>query len=278
MAKKTDVSERQIVLIGGESGGGKSFFISNIPNALIYDTDIGGGAAYLDARIRRNGSMRVDVASYGDVKADIRARNQSGELKKFSTVVIDHLTVLQQEAAIRHNPSLGQDYGRANEAATKEWRQLREFIRNMDFNLVCTLHLKAKYENDKPVGFQSDAAKNIDADFGIVLHLKKKPGGGYPSMASVQKWRRDPEDPLGPVPTTFPFVFEEFCKIAATDLKGERGDVAVASPELLAEYKAILSKVNVDPKILDRWSKVDAEDLNAKQVQERIDYCKKLVG
>lgn len=274
---KTEQKERVIVLIGGDSGCGKSFFIANIPDALIYDTDIGGGAAYLETRIKKNDSMRVEVASFREIKDDIRNRSQSGELKKFKTVVIDHVTGLHQEAVLRHNPGLARDFGNSNEAATKEWRQLREFVRNMDFNLVCTEHLKDRYENDKVTGQKSDAAKNIDADFSIVLHLKRK-AAGFPSMANVSKWRRDPDDPRGPVPAQFDFTFEKFCELTGTTMRGERVELAMATPEQITEYKRLLGTVQVDAKVLEKWSKADVEDLNAKQIQERIDYCKKLVA
>lgn len=273
---KKEKTDREIVLLGGDSGGGKSYFVANIPEALIYDTDIGGGLAYLDERIKRNGSTRIEVSSFADIKADIRARSQSGEIKKYKTVAIDHLTGLHQEAVLRHNPNLVSDFGRSGEAATREWRQVREMCKNMDFNLVCVSHLKAKYEDEKKMGVLSDGAKNLEGDFSIVLHLKRQ--AKYPSLAVVYKWRRDPEDARGPVPQVFPFTIDDFCKIACTDLKGARVELVTSTPEQLAEYKALLAKVQIDPKILEKWSKVEAEDMSSKQLQERIEFIKKTIG
>lgn len=237
--------ERVIALWAGESGTGKSFAVANLRNALIFDTDIGGGLAYLDARIKRNGSERVEVGSYLDVMEHLqKRRRQMGEI---TTLAFDHLTTLQQESVLRHNPQALDDFGRSYDKATREWRKLREFVRQGDFHLVCTAHLKSKYVNNKVAGITSDASKNIEADFTMVLYLEK--GNSYPSTARVMKWRRDPEDERGVVPSSFPFTLEKFVELHGCPLEGERHEVALATPEQLAELRNLLSIV----KVPDDW-------------------------
>jgi len=71
---QVELDERIICLLAGESGSGKTFFIANLKDAIIYDSDLGGGSAYLKARIERNGSEREEVTSYFDVLNDIKKR------------------------------------------------------------------------------------------------------------------------------------------------------------------------------------------------------------
>ena len=257
MSEKPD---RITMLVAGASGDGKSFWVANLPKCLIYDTDIGGGLAYAESRIVRNGSERIEVGSYPEVLADLRQRDQAGTLGKWYTVAIDHVTALQQEANLRHNQKLERDYGRANEVATKEWRQIREFVRRKDFNLICTGHIKGKWEKEEQIGLQIDGAKNMEGDVSIVLHLRRK-ATGYPSMAVVQKWRRDPEDPRGLIPKTFDFSLDEFVKVNGTNaLTRVREPVKLATPEQLEEINRILEIVKLDQVAVEKlWKKNGAE-------------------
>lgn len=262
-AKKTPPvkPERLIVLIAGESGTGKSFWVANLKNALIFDTDLGGGLAYLDARIARNGSERIEVGSYPEVMAAIEQRRKTGELRKYNWIGIDHLTTLQQEAVLRHNPTGGEDYGKSYDRATREWRKIRQLVRVGDFNLVCTAHLKSKYEKQQVVGITADASKNIGADMMIVLHLKRRPDGAYPSTAHVEKWRRDPDDPRGQVPSTFPFTLEKVIEMHGQPLDAERAEVPMATADQVAAIRDLVSVVKIDEAVVERWfKKAGAED------------------
>ena len=264
-------SERVIMLLAGESGSGKSFFIANLKNALIFDTDIGGGLAYADARIRRNGSQRIEVSSYLDILDEITKRNTA--LDGITTLAIDHLSSLQQEANLRHNPKMESDYGKANEKATKEWRKIRELVRNRDFNLICTAHQKAKYEANQIVGQTTDASKNIEADMSIVIYLHKPANNQPPSLARVQKWRRDPEDDRGLVPGTFLFTMDEFLKIHGLTMDGKRHEVSMAKPEQIAELTRLLEIVKLPEGVTDKWlSKAKAESW-AELTEETIVKC-----
>ena len=241
--------ERVILLVAGESGTGKSFWAASLKNALIFDTDIGGGLSYLDARIARNGSERIEAGSYLEVMEEIQKRRRAGSLKNFVSIGIDHLTTLQQEAVLRHNPNNAEDFGKSYDKATREWRKIREMVRTGDFNLVCTAHLKGKYERlggkSELVGQTTDASKNIEADMMMVLYLKKRADGGYPSLATVAKWRRDPEDARGAVPREFPFTMEKFLEIHGFSMEGEREEIEMASAEQVAELKGLLETVKM---------------------------------
>jgi hypothetical protein len=230
---KADNPDRVIALITGDSGTGKSYFVGSMKNALIYDTDLGGGLAYMDERISANGSERVELYRYPDILADLRSRAASGSLPP--NVVIDHVTVLQQEAVGRHNPTHEADFGRSGAKANGEWRQIREFIRTFDCNLWVVSHQKVEFEKDKAVGKIADGAKNIEGDMHIVLRLtKQREGKSFPAMADVLKWRRLPEDPRGPVPDKFPFTLEGFEKINGTAYTKERAKIELAKPESVA--------------------------------------------
>jgi ABC-type dipeptide/oligopeptide/nickel transport system ATPase component len=276
-------AERVIALIAGESGTGKSLWVASLKNALIIDTDLGGGLAAYDARIARNGSERHEMGSYLDVIDLIGRKRRAGELKRFTTLAIDHLTALQQEAVLRHNPSMVKDFGTSGDKAAKEWRKIRELVRVGDFNLVCTAHLKGKWADEKIVGVTTDASKNVEADMMIVLYLQKHadgsmPTAGRPSVARVSKWRRDPDDTRGPVPREFPFTMDEFIRIHGWPMEGERVEVPMASEEQVKELKGLLDVVKVPEETTTAWlkkAKVESfEDMTAETIGKCIDHLR----
>lgn len=209
---------RTIALICGPSGSGKSFFCANLPKALIYDTDIGGGLSYADKRIKNNGSIRVECSTYEEILSDLKSRNSRGELDSINTLVIDHLTIAHQSSIEKWNPDFKKDYGRSVNLSSREWLKIREYVRNFDFNLICTSHLKALYKNEVQVGWTADASKNVEADFGIIVHLSRKDYTGTPT-AKIRKVRIDPDE-AGDLPEdgTFEFNVENFIRIFRLDM------------------------------------------------------------
>lgn len=280
MAKKAEeTSDRVIMLAAGESGSGKSFWVANLKNALIFDTDIGGGLTYADERITRNGSERIEVGSYLEVIEEMNKRKKNLDI---TTLAIDHLSTLHQEAVLRYNPTLIKDFGSAADKAAKEWRKIRELVRWGDYNLVCTAHLKGKWENDKAIGEQADAAKKIEGDFHVVLHVHNTGGNVYPKNAEVMKWRRDPEDKRGKVPAIFPFTMEEFLKIHGASMEGKRHEILMATPEQISELNRLLGVVKLPEGTAEKWlAKAKAEsfeEMTQEIIVKCIDYARKLVA
>lgn len=282
---KADNKDRIIALVEGDSGCGKSFFMACLKNAVIYDVDLGGGLAEYDERIKKNGSERVELASFSEILADIRERLRTKRLKE--TIVIDHVTGLHQESLLRHNPNQDSDYGRSGNKATYEWRQIREFCRTFDTNLFTVAHLKAEYEKDKQVGKIADGAKNIEGDMHIVLRLESlkddKGRKRYPSTAHVIKWRRDPEDSRGLPPESFKFILAEFEKIHGADYQRERKAVELAKPESIAALNQILSLMDkavseeLSGKILKAAGVDSFEFLTEEQVKKSIEIVEKKI-
>ena len=265
------MKERIIALIGGESGSGKSFFACQFPRAVIYDTDLGGGAAYLDDQIAANQSIRVEVASYAAILADLRGRANQGQLP--DTVVIDHLTNLHQVAVLRANPTLVADYGRGASKATAEWRHVREFARTVDCHLICTAHLKGDWAGDKQIGWRIDAGKNIEADFHLVLRLAPRVDH-WPARAHVQKWRRHPADPRGVIPESFDLDMENFLAInGPISSAGPPGrGIRLASPAQVERITSLLAKLKMPPSWaeqcfakagVDKWEEISEEHIIA---------------
>jgi hypothetical protein len=278
---KTDHKDRIIAHIEGDSGSGKSFFMACLKNAVIYDIDLGGGLAAYDERIKRNGSERVELSSYGEILADIKQRLRAGKLKE--TIGLDHVTGLQQESLLRHNPNQDSDYGRSGNKATYEWRQIREFCRTFDTNLITVSHLKAEYEKDKQVGKIADGPKNIEGDMHIVLKLESlkddKGRKRYPATAHVIKWRRDPEDERGPVPESFKFTLEEFEKIHGANYKREREKVVLAKPESIEALNKVLSLLDKEKaaELTAKWIKAVGVESFDFMTEEQIEKCQDVV-
>jgi len=281
---QVELDERIICLLAGESGSGKTFFIANLKDAIIYDSDLGGGSAYLKARIERNGSEREEVTSYFDVLNDIKKRVAEKRLKK--NVVIDHATNLHQDAILRYNPSGEADFGRAGNRGTQDWRRIRALVKTLDCNLFVVAHTKGEWVEQKEVGKTADAAKNIEGDMQIVLYLKRPGGPGskmqptteVPSTAQVVKWRRDPEDPRGMVPLTFPFTMQTFLSIAGKGMERELKNVELATAEMVDAAKKCVTDNKIDEEVLAKWfKKIGASDFDTaskEQVQKFIEYYK----
>jgi hypothetical protein len=278
---KADKADRIIALVEGDSGAGKSFFVGSIKNALIYDTDLGGGLAYLEERISKNGSERVELSSYRDILADLRRRAQAGTLPQ--SVVIDHVTQLHQEAVMRHNPTQEADFGRGGNKATYEWRQLREFIRTFDCNLFCVSHLKGKWEKGAEISKEADGAKNIEGDMHIVLKIDAhKDGQGrkkYPSQAIVLKWRRDPEDKRGPVPDSFLFTLAEFEKLHGLEYQRKRDSVELAKPKSIEDLTRVLEFLGPErsAELRSKWFSAAAVEKFEEMTEDQIQNCIKFV-
>lgn len=282
---KTDNKDRIIALVEGDSGCGKSFFMACLKNAVIYDVDLGGGLAEYEERIKKNGSERVELSSFGDILTDIRQRLREGKLKE--TIVIDHVTGLHQEALLRHNPNQDSDYGRSGNKATYEWRAIREFARTFDCNLLIVAHMKAEYEKDKQIGKIADGAKNIEGDMHIVLRLESlkddKGRKRYPATAHVIKWRRDPADPRGLPPEAFKFTLEEFEKIHGADYKREREKVVLAKKETLESLNQTLSLMDKEKasELSGKWLKAagveSLEFMSEDQATKCVEMVKKLL-
>lgn len=276
-----DKKDRIIALVSADSGCGKSFFLACLKNALIYDTDLGGGLTEYDERIKRNGSERVQLYSFEDILADLRQRLREGRLKE--TICIDHITQLNQEALLRHNPNQDADYGRAGNKATFEWRKLREFIRTFDCNLFVVSHLKAEYYKDKQVGKIADGAKNIEGDMHIYLMLEAtkddKGRKKYPSTAHVIKWRRDPDDARGLPPESFRFTLEEFEKIHAADYKRQREKVVLAKPESIEALNKVLALMDkeVSAEMTAKWLKAAGVESFEFMSEDQVSKCQEFV-
>lgn len=282
-AKKNQPADRMIALIVAPSGAGKTLFGVNIGDAIHYDSDIGGGATYAKARIKANGSDLVTVNNYPELLADLRRRTAQGKLKK--NIIIDHVTSLHQEAVLRHNPEMLDDFGRSGNKATAEWRKIREFAKTFDCNLYAFAHVKGKWKDQKLVGETADGAKNIEGDVSVVLHVypQEDQNGNqiFPSIAKVKKWRRLPDDPRGAVPPQFPFEVDKFIEIAGDDVTRKQEKVDVATAEQVNEIVELLDKVKIDPALLNKWhTKAGTEtwgEMTKDTLQACIDYIKKQI-
>jgi hypothetical protein len=281
-AEKADRKDRVIALISADSGCGKSFFMACLKNALIYDTDLGGGLLEYEDRIHKNGSERLEVSSYAEVLADLRQRLKENRLKE--NIVLDHVTTMHQNALLKHNPSQDADYGRGGNKATYEWRQVREFIRTFDCNLFCVSHLKNEFDRDKMVGKIADGAKNIEGDMHIYLRLESakddKGRKKYPSTAHVIKWRRDPADPRGLPPESFKFTLEEFEKIHGYNYLRERENIVLASAESIAKLQNVMSFMDkaVAQEMTEKWLKAAGVDAFEFMSQTQVDRCTEFVN
>jgi hypothetical protein len=263
--------ERVICLIAGKSGVGKSFFIANLRNALIYDTDIGEGLGAYKARMARNGSIHCPVDSYLEILDDLGKRRAESGFEDILTVAIDHVTGLQQQACLRYNPTGAADYGRSNNMANAEWRRIREFCKSQDFNLICVAHLKAEYEKQEAIGVIADGAKNIEGDMSIVLQLRR--AANYPSTAWVQKWRRDPEDIRGEIPSLFPFTIEAFEKLAGQGMFSPREPIKIASADQVAKLTKLLEVAKLPEGTEAKWLKKAGVESFSEMAGSDVDKC-----
>jgi hypothetical protein len=273
-AKKPQaVNKRLKLFMFSLAGVGKTTAAIQFPNAYIIDAE--RGTENYDQLITASGGVVLQTNNMDEVITEVKSL--LAEKHRYTTLVIDPITVLYDDLLEKCEQKVGSEFGRHYGEANKYMKRLANLIMALDMNVIVTAHAKKEYgENLKVTGNTFDGWKKLDYMFDLVVELQKR--GSGPSAqrkGRVQKTRIE-AFPDGEV---FDWSYDEIKNRYGADIL-ERPAVAVqlASPQQVREIKELLDVVRLPEGTTDKWfdkSGVDVwEDMPAGTIAKCIEYVR----
>jgi hypothetical protein len=267
--KPEAVTKRLKLFMFGPAGVGKTTAAIQFPNSYIIDCE--KGTENYDKLITASGSAVFQTNDMNEVLQEVKSLLT--EKHDYRTLVIDPVTTIYNDLLDKCEAQVGADFGRHYGAANKEMKRLANLILALDMNVVVTAHAKKEYgDNLKVLGHTFDGWRQLDYWFDLVIELGKR---GKKRMAKVVKTRVN----SFPDEDVFEWSYEAIKSRCDTSmLEKESEVVALATPEQVAEIKALLSVVRLPEGTTDKWfakAGVDTwEDMPADALQKCIEYVR----
>lgn len=267
--KPEAVTKRLKLFMYGPAGVGKTTAAIQFPNSYIIDAE--RGAENYDRLIADSGSVVFQTTDIHEVIQEVKALLT--QKHEFRTLVIDPITPLYNDLLEKAELRVGSDFGRHYAEANKTMKRLANLVLSLDMNVVITAHAKKEYgDNLKVLGQTFDGWRQLDYWFDLVVELGKKNKKRYAKVVKTRIESFPDED-------VFEWSYEAIKKRYDTGtLEREARVIELASPELVAEIKALLSIVRLPEGTVEKWfakAGVDLwEDMPADLVRKCIDFIK----
>ena len=263
------VQKRLKLFMYGPAGVGKTTAAIQFPNSYIIDCE--KGAENYDKLITASGSAVFQTTDMHEVIAEVKSLLT--EQHDYRTLVIDPITTVYNDLLEKCELKVGTDFGRHYGEANKVMKRLANLIMALDMNVVVTAHSKKEYgDNLKVLGHTFDGWRQLDYWFDLVIELGKK---GKKRFAKVTKTRVD----SFPDEDVFEWSYDAVKKrydIAV--LEKPATQVALASPQQVAQIKELLNIVRLPEGTTDKWlakAGVDVwEDMSTETIQKCIEFVK----
>ena len=263
------VQKRLKLFMYGPAGVGKTTAAIQFPNSYIIDCE--KGAENYDKLITASGSAVFQTTDMHEVIAEVKSLLT--EKHDYRTLVIDPITTVYNDLLEKCELKVGTDFGRHYGEANKVMKRLANLIMALDMNVVVTAHSKKEYgDNLKVLGHTFDGWRQLDYWFDLVIELGKK---GKKRFAKVTKTRVD----SFPDEDVFEWSYDAVKKrydIAV--LEKPATQVALASPQQVAQIKELLNIVRLPEGTTDKWlakAGVDVwEDMSTETIQKCIEFVK----
>ena len=269
-ARKPEAQSKRLKLfMYGPAGVGKTTAAIQFPNSYVIDGE--RGAENYDKLITESGSAVFQTNDINEVIAEVKSLLTVKH--DYRTLVIDPITTIYNDLLEKSELKVGSDFGRHYGAANKEMKRLANLILALDMNVVVTAHSKKEYgDNLKVLGHTFDGWRQLDYWFDLVIELGKK---GKKRFAKVAKTRVD----SFPDEDVFEWSYDAVKKrydIAV--LEKPATQVALASPQQVAQIKELLNIVRLPEGTTDKWlakAGVDVwEDMSTETIQKCIEFVK----
>ena len=263
------VQKRLKLFMYGPAGVGKTTAAIQYPNSYIIDCE--KGAENYDKLITASGSAVFQTTDMHEVIAEVKSLLT--EKHDYRTLVIDPITTVYNDLLEKCELKVGTDFGRHYGEANKVMKRLANLIMALDMNVVVTAHSKKEYgDNLKVLGHTFDGWRQLEYWFDLVIELGKK---GKKRFAKVAKTRVD----SFPDEDVFEWSYDAVKKrydIAV--LEKPATQVALASPQQVAQIKELLNIVRLPEGTTDKWlakAGVDVwEDMSTETIQKCIEFVK----
>lgn len=275
---KDAVPSRPKILIFGPPGSGKTFAAIQFPSVYYIDTEGGAdGAQYIE-------KLRASKAAYlGPKEGSCEFATVLEEIQTlattqhpYKTLVIDSFSKLfnsqiaaTQEAMERTKTE--DAFGASKKPAIQYTRRLLAWLQKLDMNVVLIHHQKSQWKDGKEVGVTFDGWDKTEYELHLALRIQKS---GTSRKAFIGKSRLV----SFPEGESFDWSYESFAAKWGTEAIEKQAAIAdVANAEQVGEYHTLLTKIKVDPSVLEKWAAAcdDPALLDAATIQKRIDWLKK---
>lgn len=267
--KPEAVTKRLKLFMFGPAGVGKTTAAIQFPNSYIIDCE--KGVENYDKLVTASGSVVFQTTDIHEVIQEVKSLLT--EKHDYRTLVIDPITTVYNDLLEKCEQKVGTDFGRHYGEANKTMKRLANLIMALDMNVVVTAHAKTEYgDNLKKLGYTFDGWRQLDYWFDLVVELGKK---NKKRFAKVVKTRIDtfPDDEV------FEWSYDAISRrYDAAVLERQAQAIVLASPEQVAEIKALLSLVRLPEGTVDKWfAKVGVdmwEDMPADVIAKCIEFIK----
>ena len=253
-AKRPEAIVKRLKLfMYGPAGSGKTTAAIQFPNSYIIDCE--RGAENYDKLINASGSVLMQTTDAFEAIAEVRSLLT--EQHEYRTLVIDPITALYNDLLEKAEEKVGTEFGRHYGEANKTMKRLANLIMSLDMNVIITSHAKKEYgQNLAVLGITFDAWKSLDYWFDLVIELRKraKRRVGFVAKTRIEAF------PDGEV---FDWSYPEIARRYGIDvLERQANTLALATPEQVAELKALLEVVKLPDGTVEKWlSKAQVENL-----------------
>lgn len=287
VAPKAAEPSKPKVLIFGKPGVGKTWFALDFPRCYYIDTEGGANLKHYTDKLAAGGGVYLGpeqgANDFGVVLEQVRAL--ATERHDFRTLVLDSVShVFGSEIAGEQERMAEEkkkdEYGASRKTAISYTRRLVNWLDRVDMNVILIAHAKDEYET-KANGVREVVGQTFDCwdKLEYILHLAlQATKQGSSRKARVRKSRLTEF----PDASMFDLSYDDFAERYGREIiEGEVRVVEVATPEQLADLRALMEIVRMPDDWLDKCLKrgkadtleemsADAVGAMVKMLKERV--------
>ncbi len=259
----------------GKSGVGKTWAAIDFPGVYYIDTEGGADLSHYTDKLKAAGGSyfgpqqgSLDFHSVIDEVTTLATTKHP-----YKTLVIDSITKLFATKIAATAEAL-EKAGKKNEfAADKKpavglMRRLIHWIDKIDMNCILIAHEKAVWANGEQTGITADAWEKTEYELHLVLNIFKQ-GGARKAKVTKSRLIQFPDADV------FDWSYSSFAeRFGIKAIENASTAIELATPEQIARYDELMKAIQVDPKILEKWTEncEDLADLDKVGMQKRLDY------
>jgi len=268
--KPTAIEKRLKMMVYGPPGSWKTSTAIQFPAPYLIDTERGAENKQYVEQLEKSGGAIFQTSDFDEMRKEVKAL--LSEKHDFKTLVIDPVTIANDDAASKAEVKVGNQFGRHYGEAKKQWKQLNNLLLRLDMNVVVNSHQKKEYDDKMQViGMTYDGPKGIDYLFDLVIQTTMRDGKSY----GIVRKTRIPELPLG---SEFPFTYTEIAKrFGKKVIEKSASTQQLATDEQVAELTRLVDLLKIPTDTTDKWlDKANASDfteLPSDAISKCIEWC-----